>query len=38
MELDLSCEAITQLLKVKEEVEEKAKKATADLDRKCICC
>ena len=38
MEFSLSHEAVGQLLKGKEEVEEKAEKATADLERKCIFC
>jgi len=38
MELGLSREAMGRLLKGKEEAEEKAEKATADLDRKCIYC
>jgi hypothetical protein len=38
MELSLSREATMQLTMGKEEAEEKAKKATLDLDCKCICC
>ena len=38
MELDLSHETMGQLLKGKEEAEEKARKATIDLEHKCIFC
>ena len=36
MELGLYHEAVSQLLKGKEEAEEKANKVTVDLERKCI--
>jgi len=38
MELDLSHRDVGQLLKGKEEAEEKTEMATTDLERKCIYC